>query len=83
MKVKTLTLEGQTGYTAILTRDKKSIICQIDDNHGNCINIHNVSPDDRDDQFSLAECIQHQLDGCHGTNSMKHDFFRMITLFAD
>jgi hypothetical protein len=31
----------------------------------------------------LAECIQFQLDGCNGTNSMKHDYLRMITLFAD
>jgi hypothetical protein len=83
MKVKTITLEGQTGYIATISREEKSIVCHIADNTGNCINIHRVSPDDRDDMFSMAECIQFQLDGCHGTNSMKHDFFRMITLFAD
>jgi hypothetical protein len=77
MKVKTLTLEGQTGFTATISRDEKSIICQIDDSSGNCVNIHHVSPNDRTDQYSMAECIQFQLDGCHGTNSMKHDYLRM------
>ncbi|MEN6385968.1 MAG: hypothetical protein ABFD79_12335 [Phycisphaerales bacterium] len=83
MKVKTITLDGQTGYTATISRDEKCIICQIYDNNGNCVNIHHVTPDDRDDQFSMAECIQFQLDGCHGTNSMKHDYLRFITIFAD
>ena len=83
MKVKTITLEGQTKYTATISRDEKGIICQINDNDGNCVNIHHVSIDDKDDQFSLAECIQFQLDGCRGTNSMKHDYMRLITLFAD
>jgi len=83
MKVKTIILEGETGYIATISREEKSIVCHIADKNGNSVNIHLVSPDDRDDQFSLAECIQFQLDGCRGTNSMKHDYFRVITLFAD
>ncbi|OHB60859.1 MAG: hypothetical protein A2Y12_10140 [Planctomycetes bacterium GWF2_42_9] len=83
MKVKTITLEGETGYIATISREDKSIVCHIADKNGTSVNIHLVSPDDRDDQFSLAECIQFQLDGCRGTNSMKHEYFRLITLFAD
>jgi len=77
MKVKTITLEGDTGYIATISREEKSIVCHIADKNGNSVNIHLVSPDDRDDQFSLAECIQFQLDGCRGTNSMKHEYFRI------
>ena len=83
MKVKTITLEGQTGYTATISRDEKSIVCHIADNTGNCVNIHHVSPIDRDDQLSMAQCIQYQLDGCRGTNSMIHDYLRLISLLAD
>ncbi|MEN6384785.1 MAG: hypothetical protein ABFD79_06270 [Phycisphaerales bacterium] len=88
MKVKTLTLEGQTGFTATISREipvkgPECIFCEIEDRVGNPVAIHHVSPDDKDDQFSLAECIQFQLDGCNGTNSIKHDYFRMISLLAD
>lgn len=88
MKVKTITLEGETGFTAIISREVPSqgpecIFCEIIDNNGDRVAIHHVMPDDKDDQFSMVECIQFQLDGCRGTNSMKHDYFRIVTLFAD
>jgi hypothetical protein len=88
MKVKTITIEGQTGFTATITRERPAkgpecIFCEVADAKGKRIAMHHVSTDDRDDQYSLAECIQHQLDGGRGTNSMIHDYFRYITLFAD
>ena len=83
MKVKTITLEGETGYIATISREEKSIVCHIADKNGNSVNIHLVSPDDQDDQYSLAKCIQFQLDGCRGTNSMVHDYMDYIKLFAD
>jgi len=88
MKVKTLTLEGETGYTAKITRNNSTeglecIMCELTDKNGQRISVHHVSKNDKEDQWSMSECIQYHLDGCHGTNSMKHDYFRMITLFAD
>ncbi|MEN6386015.1 MAG: hypothetical protein ABFD79_12580 [Phycisphaerales bacterium] len=88
MKVKTITLEGETGFKAIISREVPSqgpecIFSEIIDNNGDRIAIHHVMPDDKDDQFSLAECIQFQLDGCRGTNSMIHDYMDYIKLFAD
>ncbi|HBG28600.1 MAG: hypothetical protein A2Y10_08640 [Planctomycetes bacterium GWF2_41_51] len=83
MKVKTITLEGDTGYIATISREDKSIVCHIADKNGTSVNIHLVSPDDRDDQYSMSQCIQYQLDGCRGTNSMIHSYFRFIELFAD
>ena len=83
MKVKTITLEGQTGYIATISREPKNILCEITDNNGIRRGIHHVSTTDRDDQFSMSQCIQFQLDGCRGTNSMIHEYMRMVTLFAD
>jgi hypothetical protein len=73
MKVKTITLEGQTGFIATISREPKNILCEITDNNGIRRGIHHVSTNDRNDQ----------LDGCKGTNSMKHDYFRIISLLAD
>lgn len=39
--------------------------------------------DDRDDQYSMAQILQHALDGHRGSNSMVHDYFREIQRFAD
>ena len=44
---------------------------------------HKVAADDADDQFSMAEVLQEALDGCKGTNSMIHDYYRTIRWFAD
>jgi hypothetical protein len=83
MKVKTITLEGETGFKATISREPENILCEITDNNGIRRGIHHVSIADRDDQFSMSQCIQYQLDGCRGTNSMIHDYMRFITLFAD
>jgi len=42
-----------------------------------------VAADDRDDQWSMAEGLQETLDGCRGTSSMVHDYFRELERFAD
>ncbi|OHB60907.1 MAG: hypothetical protein A2Y12_10200 [Planctomycetes bacterium GWF2_42_9] len=83
MKVKTIMLEGETGYIAIISREPKNILCEIKDQNSKFLALHHVSTNDRDDQISMAQCIQYQLDGCKGTNSMIHDYLRFITIFAD
>lgn len=83
MKVKTITLEGETGFTATISREPQNILCEITDNNDKHVATHHVSTNDRDDQFSMSQCIQYQLDGCRGTNSMVHDYMRFITLFTD
>ena len=88
MKVTTITLEGQTGFTATISREKpingsENIFCEIRDTANEPAAIHWTAFDDRNDQFRMAGCIQHQLDGCKGTNSMIHDYFRIIEMFAD
>jgi len=45
--------------------------------------VHHVQADCRDDLWSMAECLQYQLEGVRGTNSMIHDYFRELQRFAD
>lgn len=44
---------------------------------------HIVEADNSDDVFSMAECLQYHLDGCKGTNSMIHDYYRILQDFMD
>ena len=39
---------------------------------------HHVDADSKDDLWSMAECLQYHLDGCRGTNSMIHDYYREL-----
>jgi len=44
---------------------------------------HLVEANNPDDVFSMAECLQYHLDGCKGTNSMVHDYYRILEHFTD
>ena len=44
---------------------------------------HVVEVDKPEDVFSMAECLQYHLDGCKGTNSMVHDYYRILEYFTD
>ena len=44
---------------------------------------HIVEADCAEDVFSMAECLQVHLDGCKGTNSMVHDYYRILENFID
>jgi hypothetical protein len=35
------------------------------------------------EQFAVATALQETLDGCRGTNSMIHDYYRLIQQLAD
>jgi len=44
---------------------------------------HLVEANNPDDVYSMAECLQYHLDGCKGTNSMIHDYYRILENFTD
>jgi hypothetical protein len=44
---------------------------------------HMVEANNPDDVYSMAECLQYHLDGCKGTNSMIHDYYRILENFTD
>ena len=63
MNIKQITLTGETNYTATIYRGTSPeevqstdiyIIMEIRDPEGELVNMHLVSPDDRDDQFSAG-----------------------------
>jgi len=91
MKIVSLTLEGgldpRTGrpraYATIKRPGGGEYIIVTLDWPDNRSRIHHVAADDRDDQWSMAEGLQETLDGCRGTSSMVHDYFREIERFAD
>ena len=44
---------------------------------------HRVEADSPEDVFSMAQCLQEHLDGCKGTNSMVHDYYRILQHFTN
>ena len=42
-----------------------------------------VRADCAEDIRSMAECLQHHLDGCKGTHSMVHEYVAILQYFAD
>jgi len=44
---------------------------------------HVVEVDNPEDVFSMAECLQYHLDGGKGTNSMIHEYYRVLEYFTD
>ena len=91
MRIASITLEGTTGRKkglprafATIRRLKGSEYIEVTvDWPSGRTRRHLVAASDRDDQWSMAEGLQQTLDGCRGTNSMVHDYFREIERFAD
>jgi len=85
MRITRIDFEGRPGHYATAVRKRESD--QIDvtiltpDTPGG--RQHHVQADCREDIFSMAECLQHQLDGCRGTNSMIHDYYRELLGLSD
>lgn len=44
---------------------------------------HIVEVNSPEDVFSMAQCLQYHLDGCKGTNSMVHEYYRILEYFTD
>ena len=44
---------------------------------------HHVGADDRDDQWSMAQILQHALDGYEGTNTDVAEYLRVIEMMTD
>lgn len=44
---------------------------------------HIVEANSPEDVFSMAQCLQYHMDGCEGTNSMIHDYYRILQDFMN
>ncbi len=91
MRTTRIDVEGDSGATASIQRTSCSgmINVTISTPRTGRFGVHNrirrveVSTTDRDEQFKVAEVVQETLDGCRGTNSMIHDYFRLLETMAD
>ena len=91
MRTTRIDVEGDSGATASIQRKNGSALIEVTISTPRCgrFGVHNrirhltVSATDRDEQFKVAEDVQKTLDGCRGTNSMIHDYFRLLETMAD
>lgn len=91
MRITNIEIKGQTGSIAKIHREFSSErglppICDyievtIHDADG-AAKTNKVPANDRDAQYTAAKWVQMKLDGCVGTNSMVHDYFRCIELLG-
>ena len=44
---------------------------------------YRIHADCEEDLWAMAERLQHQLDGCRGTNSDIHDYYRQLLQLSD
>ena len=83
MRIGRIDVEGDArGRTVELMRDGANVtaVVRID---GKVDHTHVVGASQTENLFEMATRIQHALDGCRGTNSMIHDYYRLIQRLAD
>ncbi len=80
MRITRIDFEGQAGNyaTTVRNRDSQYIDVTILKPAVPDGREHYVQADSEEDIYSMAECLQHELDGCRGTNSMIHDYYREL-----
>jgi len=91
MRTTRIDVEGTSGAKGTVQRANGSALIEvtISTPRTGRFGVHNrirhltVSATDRDEQFKVAEAVQETLDGCRGTNSMIHDYFRLLETMAD
>lgn len=85
MRTTRIDLEGHPGNYATITRRRGSDLIEVTILTPVLPNgrTHHVQADCEEDLWSMAECLQEQLDGVRGTNSDIHDYLRELQRFAD
>ena len=68
--------------TAELTRYGANIIAVTREGGRMVGNAHIVGHTQEDNLLELARILQRELDGCRGTNSMIHDYYRLLQSLA-
>jgi len=87
MRITRIDFEGEFGNFATATRKRDSQYIKV------TIFIpgtpdgrrHHVLADNEEDVYSMAECLQNQLDFCHGNRAkiMIHDYYRELLKLSD
>lgn len=82
MMVRRIDVEGEErGRRAQLTRDGANVIATIYID-GKLEQTHVVGHSQEENLFEMARRVQRALDGAQGTNSMIHDYYRLIQRLA-
>ena len=89
MRTKRIELEGDAGHVAI-ERERGSGTIRIDSIVRNPAKSEQAwktweipARTSDEDLFKIAEAVQRRCDGCPGTNSMIHDYYREMQRFQD
>ncbi len=91
MRIMRIDIEGENGATGIIQRKSGTTVIEVTMSTPRTgrFGVHNrirtltASARNEKEQFAVATAIQEALDGGRGTNSMIHDYYRLIQQLGD
>lgn len=84
MRITRIDIEGaQAQHYATITRDLGSDFVHVEILTPTLERKHHVLADDRDDRWSMAECLQETLDGVRGSRFEINEYMQVIQRLAD
>ena len=91
MKITRIDVEGENGATGTIQRANGSAVIEIPlstprtGRFGVHRRVRKLTANAcyENEQFAVATALQEAMDGCQGTNSMIHDYYRLIQRLAD
>jgi len=91
MKITRIDIEGENGATGSIQRASGEGIIEVTmstprtGRFGIHRRVRTLTANARfeNEQFAVATALQEALDGCRGTNSMIHDYYRLIQQLGD
>ena len=91
MKITRIDIEGDSGATGTIQRKSGDNIIEviISTPRTGRFGVHSrvrtltANAHYENEQFAVATVVQEAIDGCRGTNSMIHDYYRLIQQLGD
>ncbi len=83
MRITRIDLAGDNGTFAILRRKPGSTIIEVEILIPGKSRTLTANVRYENEQSAVATALQEALDGCRGTNSMIHDYYRLIQQLGD
>lgn len=83
MRITRTDIEGRPGHYATLSRKTGSDQIEVSILTPALERTHHVQADCLDDQWSMAQCLHHHLEGTPGTNSDVNAYHRELARLAD
>ena len=84
MRITRIDFEGREGYyaSAVRRRDSMTIVITLVTPDFPDGQEYEADANNQDELFRVAASLQSHLDGCRGTNSMIHDYYRELQRLA-